>query len=80
MQSGMTHTNGSPEFPGRFIHLLESPLSKDQIVMDLDDEYEITATVVDTEQLNWWLRGFGDAVRGVRKNWDNKKKPDNGVR
>ena len=48
-------------------HLTESPLSKDQEVRELDDEYEITATVVDTEQLNWWLRGFGDAVSGVRK-------------
>ena len=48
-------------------HLLESPLSPDQEVRELDDEYEIIATVVDTEQLNWWLRGFGDAVRGVEK-------------
>ena len=48
-------------------HLLESPLSKDQEVEELDDEYEITATVVDTERLNWWLRRFGDAVRGVEK-------------
>ena len=47
--------------------LLESPLSTDQEVKELDDEYEITATVVDTEQLNWWLRGFGNTVRGVRK-------------
>ena len=49
-------------------HLLESPLSKDQEVIELNDEYEVTATVVDTEQLNWWLQGFGDAVRGVKKN------------
>ena len=48
-------------------HLLETPLSKDQEVRDLDDAYEITATVVDTEQLNWWLRGFGDAVGDVDK-------------
>ena len=48
-------------------HLLESPLSQDQKVRELDDEYEITATVVDTEQLNWWLRGFGDAISDVRK-------------
>ena len=48
-------------------HLLETPLSKDQEAKDLDDEYEITATVVDTEQLNWWLRSFGDAVRAVIK-------------
>ena len=48
-------------------HLLESPLSTDQEVKELDDEYEITATVVDTEQLNWWLRGFGGAVNYVQK-------------
>ena len=48
-------------------HLLESPLSKDQEVTELDDEYEITATVVDTKQLNWWLRGFGKAVKNVQK-------------
>jgi len=48
-------------------HLLESPLSKDQSVTELDDEFEITATVVDTEQLNWWLRGFGEAVSGVQR-------------
>ena len=51
-------------------HLLETPLSKDQKVRSLDSEYEINATVVDTEQLNWWLRGFGDAVRDVRKNYE----------
>ena len=48
-------------------HLLESPLSEDQSVTELDEEYEITATVVDTEQLNWWLRGFEDAVRDIDK-------------
>ena len=49
------------------LHLLESPLSEDQSVTELDEEYEVTATVVDTEQLNWWLRGFGDAVTEVSK-------------
>ena len=49
------------------LHLLESPLSEDQSVTELDEEFEITATVVDTEQLNWWLRGFGETVRGVEK-------------
>ena len=29
MQSGMTHTNGSPEFPGRFNHL--DSLIKDRV-------------------------------------------------
>jgi predicted DNA-binding transcriptional regulator YafY len=47
-------------------HLLETPLSTDQQVIDLDDWYEISATVVDTAQLQWWLRGFGDNVSAVR--------------
>ena len=48
-------------------HLLESPLSEDQKVQVLADEYEITATVVDSAMLDWWLRGFGDAVGSVTK-------------
>lgn len=48
-------------------HLLESPLSIDQEVMEADDHYEISATVVDTAQLEWWLRGFGEAVSQVRR-------------
>ena len=41
------------------LHLLESPLSQDQTVKELEGEYEITATVVETAILDWWLRGFG---------------------
>jgi predicted DNA-binding transcriptional regulator YafY len=37
------------------LHLLESPLSADQKVKELEDEYEITATVVDSAMLDWWL-------------------------
>jgi len=48
-------------------HLLESLLSTDQQVQELDDIYEISATVVDTAMLDWWLRGFGDAVSEIRK-------------
>ena len=43
-------------------HLLESPLSADQQVIELDDAYEITAKVVDSEWLWRWVRGFGNAV------------------
>ena len=57
-------------------HLLESPLSSDQEERELEDEYEITATVVDTEQLNWWLRGFGVAVRGVEKQSLKQSNPE----
>ena len=44
-------------------HLLESPLSRDQKVTELEDAYEITATVVESEQLKRWLRGFGSSLR-----------------
>jgi predicted DNA-binding transcriptional regulator YafY len=49
------------------LHLLESPLSTDQDVKELPDAYEISATVVETAMLNWWLRGFGDAVSEMRR-------------
>jgi predicted DNA-binding transcriptional regulator YafY len=48
-------------------HLLETPLSHDQQVKKLEQDYQITAIVVDTEQLTWWLRGFGDAVSDISK-------------
>ncbi|MBU1215706.1 MAG: WYL domain-containing protein [Gammaproteobacteria bacterium] len=49
-------------------HLLESKLSEDQEVKELEDTYEITATVVDSEMLDWWLRGFGDSLHSATKN------------
>lgn len=49
------------------LHVVECPLSADQLVVELDDAYEITATVVDSDMLEWWLRGFGDAVSKVCK-------------
>jgi predicted DNA-binding transcriptional regulator YafY len=52
---------------GAGLHLLESPLSTDQSVTDLGDAYRITATVVDSAMLDWWLRGFGEDVSKIRK-------------
>ena len=49
------------------LHLLESPLSADQQVVELEDAYEITATVVDSAMLEWWLRGFGKSVSKINK-------------
>ena len=50
------------------LHLLETPLSSDQEVIERDDDtLEITATVVDSAMLEWWLRGFGDSVSAVRR-------------
>jgi predicted DNA-binding transcriptional regulator YafY len=48
-------------------HLLEMRLSEDQVTKDLGEYYEITATVVDTKRLDWWLLGFGERVKGIRK-------------
>lgn len=47
-------------------HLLESRLSEDQQCTEHDDSYCITATVVDTLQLRWWLNGFGDNVWNIQ--------------
>lgn len=49
------------------LHIVESPLSEDQVVREVDEDYEISATVVDTDMLDWWLRGFGDAISVVSK-------------
>jgi predicted DNA-binding transcriptional regulator YafY len=49
------------------LHVVECPLSEDQQVVELDDAYEITATVVDSEMLDWWLRGFGAGVSEIEK-------------
>ena len=49
-------------------HLTETPLSRDQDVQVLNAEWmQISATVVDSAMLEWWLRGFGEAVRNIRK-------------
>lgn len=50
-------------------HLLETPLSKDQKVIENEEHYQITATVVDSLRLNQWLKGFGENV------WDINKYP-----
>lgn len=45
-------------------HLLEAPLSNDQVVSDAGNGWmRVKATVQDTPQLRWWLQGFGDQVR-----------------
>ena len=47
------------------IHLEETPLSPDQQMSAVPDSewVEVQATVLDTQQLRWWLLGFGDRVR-----------------
>ncbi len=52
-------------------HLLETPLSKDQKVVEHREDYEIQATVVDSLQLDWWLKSFGENVSHIKKLLNN---------
>jgi predicted DNA-binding transcriptional regulator YafY len=46
------------------VHLRETPLSKDQVMLDESDGHVlVTASVQLTQQLVWWLLGFGDAAQ-----------------
>jgi predicted DNA-binding transcriptional regulator YafY len=44
-------------------HLYETPLSRDQTIIDYAPGYKlITATVRYTEQLVWWIRGYSTSI------------------
>lgn len=44
-------------------HLFETPISTDQVLVELEDgRLILKATVADTQQLVWWLLGLGDGV------------------
>lgn len=47
-------------------HLVESALWADQQVMEREDALEITATVMETELLHRWLRGWGERLWDLR--------------
>lgn len=48
-------------------HLYETPLSEDQEIMPAEDERVlVTATLMLTAQLEWWLMAFGDNVEVVK--------------
>ena len=49
------------------LHIVESPLSVDQTIIEDDYYYTITATLVNTLLLDQWLRGFGDDVIEISK-------------
>lgn len=48
-------------------HLCETPLAADQTVREQGDHLRISATVVETAQLTWWLRGFGEEVWRIKR-------------
>jgi len=46
--------------------LAEAPIAGDQKIGEADNgKFELTATVIDTLQLRWWLRGYGERVEVV---------------
>ena len=48
-------------------HLSERALAKDQdLVRQEDDKIRLRAHVADTNELYWWLLGFGDQVEVIR--------------
>ncbi len=52
--------------PEAAFHLAERPLSDDQkLEAQPDGRMLLTATVVDSSELRWWLLGFGDQVEVV---------------
>ena len=47
-------------------HLRETKLSEDQVLEDQPDgRVLVKATVQDTGELRWWLRGFGEGVEAL---------------
>jgi predicted DNA-binding transcriptional regulator YafY len=49
-----------------FKYLSETPLSEDQTHLIIDhDHIQVTATIQYTEQLIWWLRGYGSDVEVI---------------
>ena len=71
-EGGFEYASGPPiQLVARFYndaghHLLESPLSDDQVTQDLHDgSIEICATVRESAQLHWWLLGFGRRVEVI---------------
>lgn len=44
------------------LHLYETPLSENQVIIEEGDRLIVKATVVNNAQLKWWINGFGESV------------------
>lgn len=55
---------------GRF--LTETPLSTDQTVKDYGSEYEISATVIESAMLEWWIANFGEDYQEIDRTYLDK--------
>lgn len=52
---------------GAAFHLRETALAEDQVLEPVDDHnMELRATVHDTQQLRWWLLGFGPSIEVLK--------------
>ena len=49
--------------------LTETPLSADQRVKDCGDEYEISATVIESAMLEWWIAHFGEDYQEIDRTY-----------
>lgn len=47
--------------------LTETPLSTDQTVKDSGDDYEISATVIESQMLEWWIAHFGENYQEIER-------------
>jgi len=47
-------------------HLSECRLGSEQQISTIDDGYQVSAKVLDSEQLRWWLRSFGCSVEVIK--------------
>ena len=45
--------------------LRETPISEDQKITDKDNGWLLQATVGNSYQLRWWLRGYGERVKVI---------------
>ena len=62
---------------GKGEHLYETPISADQVLVDLGNgRLKLKATVADTQQLIWWLLGLGDGVEVVKPSALKKRMGD----
>ena len=47
--------------------MTEIPLSADQSVKDCGTEYEISATVIESAMLEWWIAHFGENYQEIER-------------
>ncbi len=53
--------------PNNGVYLLETPLSTDQQVIKYEKYFQITATVVDSLHLDWFINKYGDEIEVISK-------------